>query len=65
MAQGGKETDRRRDDGKTPGESRQHQFSAREIFRLILATYRASLPYLLIFVAGLLLATWLITELVF
>lgn len=44
---------------------RRHRFSPREILRLILASYRESLPYLLILIAGLLLATWLLTELVF
>ncbi|MEX2536759.1 MAG: hypothetical protein WD273_14275 [Trueperaceae bacterium] len=46
-------------------ESRPSRPGPREMWRLILATYRTSLPYLLIFLAGLLLATWVITELVF
>jgi hypothetical protein len=37
----------------------------REILSLILATYRTSFPYLLIFMIGLLIATWLFTEVVF
>lgn len=37
----------------------------RDIWALIVATYRTSLPYLLIFVAGMLVATWLITEVLF
>lgn len=37
----------------------------REIFALILATYRTSFPYLLIFIVGLLVATWVLTEVVF
>jgi hypothetical protein len=37
----------------------------RDIWQLILATYRTSLPYLLIFLAGMLLATWFFTEVVF
>jgi|GEM_PF-5517296 len=40
-------------------------FSSKEIWGLILATYRASFPYLLIFLALLLLATWFLTEIVF
>jgi hypothetical protein len=45
--------------------TRRERLSARETFRLIMSTYRTSLPFLLIFIAGLVLATWLLTELVF
>lgn len=41
------------------------QLTRREILSLILATYRSSFPYLLIFLVGLLVATWLFTEVVF
>lgn len=37
----------------------------REIWSLILATYQTSFPYLLIFIAGMLFATWFFTEVVF
>jgi hypothetical protein len=50
------------DDSRKP---RRNALSPREVWRLIAATYRTSFPYLLVFIAGLLLATWLITELVF
>lgn len=64
MAKGRKNTGAG-DNREASRDSRQHRFTPREILRLILATYRASLSYLLIFIAGLLLATWLLTELVF
>ena len=37
----------------------------RDIWALIMATYRSSFPYVLIFVAGILFATWLFTEVLF
>ncbi len=40
---------------------RKRILTRREILALILATYRTSFPYLLIFVIGLLVATWLFT----
>ena len=40
-------------------------FTRQEIQNLILATYRMSFPYLLIFILGLLLATWVLTEIIF
>ena len=36
-----------------------------EVWKLVMGTYRVSLPYLLVFVGGILLATWILTELVF
>ena len=39
--------------------------TGREVLSLILATYRTSFPYLLIFVIGLLVATGLFTEVIF
>lgn len=41
------------------------KLSRKDVLRLILAAYRVSLPYLLIVIAGLLVATWVLTELVF
>ncbi len=46
-----------------PPESR--PLNRKEIWRLIFATYRASFPYLLIFLLGLLVTTWVLTALVF
>lgn len=40
-------------------------FTRQEIQNLILATYRMSFPYLLVFILGLLLATWVFTEIIF
>lgn len=36
-----------------------------EVLQLIFRTYAVSLPYILLFVAGMLVATWVVTELVF
>ena len=44
---------------------RKPTLTRREILALILATYRTSFPYLLIFVIGLLVATWLFTAVIF
>lgn len=45
--------------------SEDRPFSRREIWALISAAYRTSLPYVLLFVAALILATWLFTEVLF
>jgi hypothetical protein len=37
----------------------------RDSWRLVFATYRVSLPYLLVFVLGMLVATWLVTTVLF
>ena len=50
--------------GKPPGKRRERLTPA-EVWKLIIGTYKVSLPYLLVFLAGLLLATWILTELVF
>ena len=47
------------------GSDKKPQLTRREIVSLILATYRSSFPYLLIFIVGLLIATWFFTEVVF
>lgn len=49
---------------KTPAPEAE-PLTRREIWSLILATYRTSFPYLLIFILGMLFATWLFTEVVF
>jgi hypothetical protein len=36
-----------------------------EVLQLIFRTYAVSAPYILLFVAGMLVATWVVTELVF
>ena len=38
------------------------QLSRRDIFALIRAAYATSFPYLLIFLLGLIITTWLVTE---
>lgn len=53
----------RDDGGKDRDETR--PFSHREIWALIAAAYRSSLPYVLLFVAALILATWFFTEVLF
>lgn len=40
-------------------------FRRRDVLRLIMATYRATLPYFLVFLLVMALATWLITEVLF
>lgn len=57
---------RRRSDDKQPsGGGERPKLTPFEIFRLILRTYAASLPYIVIFVAVMLVATWVFTTLVF
>lgn len=41
------------------------KLSRGDTWRLIFATYRVSFPYLLIFVLGMLAATWLVTTVLF
>ena len=36
-----------------------------DVFRLILRTYRATLPYFVVVVLSLILATWIVTTLIF
>ena len=50
--------------GRPPGKRRE-RLTPGEVWKLIMGTYKVSLPYLLVFLAGLLLATWILTELVF
>lgn len=53
----------------TTSESRAKAAAARrklsrgQVFRLILRTYGASAPYIVVFVAVMLIATWTVTEL--
>ena len=39
--------------------------STRDTWRLVWATYRATFPYLLVTILGLILATWLVTTVLF
>ena len=41
------------------------KLSRGEILELIFRTYGVSLPYILIFIAGMLVATWFVTEILF
>ena len=41
------------------------KLTARDTWRLVFATYRVSFPYLLVFVLGMLIATWLVTTVLF
>ena len=41
------------------------KLTTRDTWRLVAATYRTSLPYLLVFVVGMLVATWLVTTVLF
>ena len=41
------------------------KLSRGDIFGLIFRTYAVSLPYILIFIAGMLVATWFVTEILF
>lgn len=41
------------------------RLSGREVLNLIFRTYAVSLPYVLIFIAVMLIATWLVTEVLF
>lgn len=59
-----KKEDRRRPDSEAE-ESGRRRLSPRDIWGLIFSSYRSSLPYLLVFIGGLLLVTWIVTELVF
>ena len=45
--------------------SEEKEASRKEALAMIWAAYRASLPYILIFAGGLVLVTWLITEVFF
>ena len=41
------------------------QLGRRDIWRLIWATYATTFPLLLVFLLGMALATWIVTELIF
>ena len=57
---------RKRSEGPNlPGGSERPKLSPFEILKLILRTYAATLPYIVIFVAVMLVATWVVTTMVF
>ena len=56
--------DRRRHAGKA-GRGDRPAVKPRELFGLILATYKASFPYFLVIVLILLVVTWFLTEVAF
>lgn len=41
------------------------KLSRGEVFMLILRTYAVSFPFILLFIAGMLVATWFVTEVLF
>jgi hypothetical protein len=43
----------------------QRKLSKKEIFKLILAAYATSLPYLVLFVVLMLIAVWIVTTFLF
>jgi hypothetical protein len=50
------------DHERDPAPSGRPSISRRETWRLVWATYKASFPYLLVFIIGMLAATWLVTS---
>ena len=63
MADGRHEHDRERDDDQFDGG--RPKLTNSDTWRLIFATYRESFPYLLVFILGMLAATWLVTVVLF
>ena len=66
--EGGSEatSDEGRSGTERPGDAEDRpDLSGRDILRLIRASYAASLPYFLVVLLGLALATWILTTLVF
>lgn len=52
-------------DSGAPKRRERRKLTRREILDLILRTYAVSLPYVLVFIAVMLVATWFFTEFVF
>ncbi len=48
-----------------PPEPERPRLSRRDVWRLVLDTYRASLPAFLVVLLGLILTTWIVTTLLF
>jgi hypothetical protein len=48
-----------------PPQPERPRLSRGDVWRLILATYRASLPVFLVVLLGLILTTWIVTTLLF
>lgn len=55
----------RKKEGEKEARSTRPKLSPFDIFKLIMRTYGATLPYIVIFVAVMLVATWVVTTLVF
>ena len=49
----------------TPGVPHRPKLNRRDVFHLILAAYKTSFPYFLLFVLVMLIVTWLLTEFAF
>jgi hypothetical protein len=65
MADARPEPGRERDGDDDTFESGRPKLTNRDTWRLIFATYRESFPYLLVFILGMLAATWLVTVVLF
>lgn len=52
-------------DAPRPPEGGRPRLSFGDVVRLVLRTYRATLPLFLVFLAGLVLATWIVTTVLF
>jgi hypothetical protein len=48
-----------------PSNDERPRLSRRDVWRLIFATYRATLPLFLVVLLALILATWIVTTLLF
>jgi hypothetical protein len=51
--------------GRRAPADRRPKLTRRDAWHLVWSTYRASFPYLLLFIVGMLVATWLVTTVLF
>jgi hypothetical protein len=65
MADARHEHGRDRDADDDQVEGGRPKLTAWDTWRLVFATYRESFPYLLVFILGMLAATWLVTVVLF
>lgn len=65
MAGARHEHGRERDGADDRFEGDRPKLTKGDTWRLIFATYRESFPYLLVFILGMLAATWLVTVVLF
>lgn len=49
-------------DARADADAKKPKLDKRDVIALIWATYRATLPYLIIFVVAFLFVTWLVTD---